>query len=95
MDISRVRKFFGSCRRTEVLEMTGLEGSPATLHGNDRVVKKGLSEAADNDDDMLILSFDDDSEVRKRERERKPVRNGGSGSRLTGSRSYDGNEKKV
>ena len=42
MDISRVRKFFGSCRRTEVLEMTGLEGSPATLHGNDRVVKKGL-----------------------------------------------------
>ena len=42
MDISRVRKFFGSCRRTEVLEMTGLERSPATLHGNDRVVKKGL-----------------------------------------------------
>ena len=43
MDISRVRKFFGSCRRTEVLEMTGLEGSPATLHGNDRVVKKGIT----------------------------------------------------
>ena len=42
MDISRVRKFFGSCRRTEVLEMTGLECSSVTLHGNDRVVKKGL-----------------------------------------------------
>ena len=35
-------KFFGSCRRTEVLEMTGLECSPPTLHGTDRVVKKGL-----------------------------------------------------
>ena len=51
--------------------------------------------AADNDDDMLKMSVDDDSEVRKRERELKPVRNGGSGSRSTGSRSYDGNEKKV
>ena len=49
MDISRVRKFFESCRRTEVLEMTGVECSPATLHGTDRVVKQGFT-AANNDD---------------------------------------------
>ena len=45
-------KFFGSCGRTEVLETTGLECSPSTLHDTDRVVKKGGFTAADNHDDV-------------------------------------------
>ena len=34
--------------------------------------------AADNDDDMLKMSVDDDSEVREREREQKPARTVGA-----------------
>ena len=34
------------------METTGLECSPSTLHGTDRVVKKGGFTAADNHDDV-------------------------------------------